>query len=232
MVITFCIPSGRDAALSLILAGASFWAAAQGPALARLYAAQPPEGSAYVRVVNPTAVPTKIMIGTAPMETVSTAGQLATRYRVIHASQPFSISVDGKPLNEKFRVSASSFVTFVLIRDSGKVTLKPLVDSTEGQNMLKADLRFYNFVAHCSATVAIADGPTVFDQVAEGDSRHRAINPVEAKLTARCDGAAATQIKLPPLKPGDHYSLFLTGDMNKVNLLGQTDLTETYDAAR
>jgi len=57
--------------------------------------------------------------------------------------------------------------------------------------------------------------------------KSRAINPVEAQLEATCGGSHVS-LKLPPLRSGDHYSLFLTQTGGKSALSGQFDETEPY----
>jgi hypothetical protein len=50
---------------------------------------------------------------------------------------------------------------------------------------------------------------------------------VEAQLEAACGGSSAS-LKLPQLRAGDHYSLFLTQTGGRSALSGQFDETEPY----
>lgn len=103
------------------------------------------------------------------------------------------------------------------------------IDEGQGSNAsdLKAQLRFFNLMPGCEATLRIAEGPTVFDAVAFTAVKSRAINPVEAQLEVTCGGSNAS-LKLPQLRAGDHYSLFLTQTGGKGVLSGQFDETEPY----
>ncbi|QHC98972.1 hypothetical protein PspS04_00765 [Pseudomonas sp. S04] len=71
-------------------------------------------------------------------------------------------------------------------------------------------------------------GPVLFADVAPLSTAARAINPVSASLSAGCGKATAEKLALPQLKPGDHYSLFLTGSAAAPVLRGQLSSTDLY----
>ncbi|MFG1299519.1 alginate O-acetyltransferase AlgF [Xanthobacter sp. V3C-3] len=223
--------AGRGARLALtavVVAGAVA-AGAASPAVAqeltRLYAPKPPAGSAYVRVVALARPGAAIGIGTAAPAPVA-QGDTATIYRVVKGGAPLAVTVGGASAPGAIVPAADAFST-VVVPPSGPAVV--ITDPTEGRNDLKAQLRFYNLVPGCAGAVAVADGgPTVFDAVATNDTRQRAINPIEAKLSARCGEAAAPPLTLPPLKAGDHYSLFLVPGAAGPVLTGQRDETEPY----
>ena len=193
--------------------------------LTRLYAPKPPTGSAYVRVVDLSASGAPIGIGTAPAAPVP-PGDTATIYRIVKGGAPLSVSLAGKPAEGSIVPPADAFST-VIVPASGPAVV--IADPTEGRNDLKAQLRVYNLVPGCAASVVVADGgPVVFEGVATNDTRQRAINPIEAVLGASCGTAVAQPLKLPPLKAGDHYSLFLLPGANGPKLAGQRDETEPY----
>lgn len=193
--------------------------------LTRLYAPKPPVGSAYVRVVDLAGSGAPIGIGSAPAAPVP-AGDTATIYRIVKGGAPLSVSVAGKPAEGSIVPPADAFST-VIVPASGPAVV--IADPTEGRNDLKAQLRVYNLVPGCAARVAVADGgPVVFEGVATNDTRQRAINPIEAVLAASCGAVVAQPLKLPPLKAGDHYSLFLLPGTNGPKLAGQRDETEPY----
>ncbi|WP_454918868.1 alginate O-acetyltransferase AlgF [Xanthobacter sediminis] len=218
--------SGRLAAPLAALA-ASFACAGAGAhaqELTRLYAPKPPAGSAYVRVVDLTR--SGALIGFDAGSGVAAAqGEPATIYRIVKGGAPLSLTLGGKPVKGSATPPADAFST-VVIDMGGAAVLIP--DSTEGRNDLKAQLRFYNLVPGCAGAVAVADGPTVFDAVATNETRQRTINPIEATLAARCGEAKTQTLKLPPLKAGDHFSLFLVPGPNGPVLAGQRDETEPY----
>lgn len=216
--------SGRLA--SLFAAGAAVLALAgggQAQELTRLYAPKPPAGSAYVRVVDLTRSGT--LIGFDAGSGVAAAqGEPATIYRIVKGGAPLSLTLAGKPVKGTVTPPADAFSTIVI--GAGEAMLIP--DSTEGRNDLKAQLRFYNLLPGCAGAVAVQDGPTVFEGVATNETRQRAINPIEATLVGRCGAATTDTLKLPPLKAGDHYSIFLVPGPNGAVLAGQRDETEPY----
>ena len=186
-------------------------APASAQELTRLYAPKPPLGSAYVRVVDLAGSGAPIGIGTAPAAPVP-AGDTATIYRIVKGGAPLAVSVAGKPAEGSIVPPADAFST-VIVPASGPAVV--IADPTEGRNDLKAQLRVYNLVPGCAASVAVADGgPVVFENVATNDTRQRAINPIEAVLAASCGAAVAPPLKLPGT----------TGP----KLTGQRDETEPY----
>lgn len=222
------LPAGGRTSVA-VAAGLAAGLGAVTPALAqeltRLYAPKPPVGSAYVRVVDMSRAGAPIGIGTAAPAPVA-AGDTATIYRVVKGGAPLTVTVGGKPADGAITPAADAFSTIVIPASGSAVVI---ADPTEGRNDLKAQLRFYNLVPGCAGAVAVADGgPTVFEGVATNDTRQRAINPIEAKLSARCGDATATPLTLPPLKAGDHYSLFLLPGAAGPVLTGQRDETEPY----
>ncbi|MDQ0505742.1 alginate O-acetyltransferase AlgF [Xanthobacter agilis] len=218
--------SGRLAACGAVFAAALVGSAGPGGAqeLTRLYAPKPPAGSAYVRVVDLSR--SGALIGFDAGSGVAAAqGEPATLYRIVKGGAPLSLTLAGKPVKGAVTPPADAFSTIV-IGAGGNAVLIP--DSTEGRNDLKAQLRVYNLVPGCAGAVAVAEGPTVFDAVATNETRQRAINPIEATLVGRCGAASTAPLKLPPLKAGDHYSLFLVPGPDGVVLAGQRDETEPY----
>ena len=211
-------------ALAIAVAGLG----AQAQELTRLYAPKPPAGSAYVRVVDLDRGGAPLAFGTGPAAPVA-QGDTATIYRVVKGGAPLAVSIDGRPVAGEIVPAADAFSTVVVPANGPAVVI---ADSTEGRNDLKAQLRFYNLVPGCEGAVAVADGgPTVFEAVAPNTTRQRAINPIEAILAATCGAAASGPLTLPPLKAGDHYSLFLLPGASGPVLTGQRDETEAYRGA-
>lgn len=194
--------------------------------IGKLYAARPPEGSAFVRVVSGLEQPAAVGIGADKAETLSAADGAATVFRIVKGDTQVPLSVDGAELPEKLSVPADAFVTVLLRKDGDKIKATPVVDSTQGQDALKVELRVYNLVPACAAAIVIASGPEVFNGVETDSTRRRAINPVAATLEGRCGEAASKPLTLPALKAGDRFSLFLTGTAARPVLHGQIDRTE------
>ncbi|MGQ3675472.1 alginate O-acetyltransferase AlgF [Xanthobacter sp. TB0139] len=193
--------------------------------LTRLYAPRPPAGSAYVRIVPPQPAGA-VRFGDATAQV--TPGEVATIYRVVKGGAPVTIALDGKAVQGTPTPAADSFSTIV-IGANGSARL--IADGTDARNDLKAQLRVYNLVPGCKGAVAVEKGPTVFDGLATDETRSRAINPIEARLVGRCGNTETPAFQLPPLKAGDHFSLFLLEGPSGPELKGQRDETEPYHGA-
>lgn len=216
-------------ALALALALALPGAAAQAEGVfAQLYAARPPAGSSFVRVVNPDTGPVRVQIANGPSQEIGPT-QPATTYAIVEGSQRFDLLIDGKPA-ASLQVKPDTFTTLVVRRDGVNVTYSAIDDSNGTQDALKAELRFYNLAADCpGARLEVSPtGPSLFQGVKPGASAARAINPVSATLAAGCGTVLSPSLALPALQPGDHYSLFLTGSATAPNLRGQASATDPY----
>ncbi|MBN4667976.1 alginate O-acetyltransferase AlgF [Pandoraea nosoerga] len=194
----------------------------------RLYAARPPVGSSFVRVVNPGGTPMRAQVAGGPAQTLA-GEKVASTYAIVKGNDAFPIVIDGKPAGT-LQVAPDTFNTLVPRREGGKVTFTVLTDAGGTQDGLKAELRFYNLSANCAAGQlrVSPSGPMLFDGVAQGASVARAINPVKATLVSACGSATTKTLALPALEPGDHYSLFLVGTDTAPVLRGQLSATDTY----
>lgn len=214
-------------ALTLTMATCAASAAAEG-VLAQLYAARPPAGSSFVRVVNPHVNPLQAQVAQGPVQEIGPDRQ-ATTYAIVKGNQPFDVRIDGK-LAGTLQVAPDTFSTLVPRRDGGRLSFSVIDDSAGAQDALKAELRFYNLVTDCPAgQLSVSpSGPVLFKDVGPGASTARAINPVSATLAAGCGAAVSKALPLPALQPGDHYSLFLTGTPEALVLRGQASGTDPY----
>ncbi|HAI46041.1 MAG TPA: cell division protein FtsQ [Stenotrophomonas sp.] len=200
--------------------------AGQEGRLAQLYAARPPAGSAFVRVLNPGSAALKVAVGGGAEQSIGPATR-ATRYAIVEGGKPFTLRVAGKPRSQA-QVAAGSFTTLVLDAAAPSRPLAVLADGGGTSDALKAEIRFYNLASGCpQGRLAMADkGPVVFPAVAAGSSSARGINPVKARLVAGCGSKDSAALALPALQPGDHYSLFLTGSAAAPVLQGQLSGTD------
>ncbi|UYB51656.1 alginate O-acetyltransferase AlgF [Xanthomonas sp. AM6] len=214
------------AVLALAPLAASAQQGASEGRLAQLYAARPPAGSAFVRVLNPGSVALTVGVGNGAEQRIGPAIR-ATRYAIVEGGKPFAVHVAGKA-RQQAQVAAGSFTTLVLDPAAPSRPLAVLADGGGSSDALKAEIRFYNLASGCGqARLAMAgNGPVVFPAVAAGASSARAINPVKAQLVAGCGGKDSAPLALPPLQPGDHYSLFLSGSAAAPVLQGQLSGTD------
>ena len=195
--------------------------------LGKLYAPRPPAGYAFVRIAaSPHVVPAmRVKIGNADIHLADTA--VASQYRAVPGGKPLQLSVGGAPVGEQLIPPPDQFATIVIAPSPSGFSGYLIAEGNDTSNELKAQLRFYNLVAHCEAPLKIAEGPEVFDRTTVGAVRSRIINPVQAKLESSCNDRSAAAV-LPPLHSGDHYSLFLIDAGNGVALIGQFDATEPF----
>ncbi|MDY0955934.1 alginate O-acetyltransferase AlgF [Stenotrophomonas rhizophila] len=214
------------AVLALSPLAASAQQAAPEGRLAQLYAARPPAGSAFVRVLNPGSAALKVAVGPGAEQSIGPATR-ASRYAIVEGGKPFTVRVAGKPRSQP-QVAAGSFTTLVLDAAAPSKPLAALADGGGTSDALKAEIRFYNLASGCAqGRLAMADkGAVVFPAVASGSSSARGINPVKARLVAGCGGKDSAPLALPALQPGDHYSLFLTGSATAPVLQGQLSGTD------
>ena len=90
--------SFRGLVLSLALGAAAGAASAEEGALSQLYAARPPAGSSFVRVVNPSPAPFQVRVAEGPVQRIG--GEVpATSYAIVAGGRKFTVQVDGKEVS-------------------------------------------------------------------------------------------------------------------------------------
>lgn len=217
----------RGALFALAL-GASGFASAQDGALSQLYAARPPAGSSYVRVVNPEAKALAVQVARGQVQ--SLGGQSpAGSYAIVPGGHDFSVLV-GTVEVARLQVRPDSFQTLVLSRSGNDYAFTRIDDTGDTEDALKAELRFYNLAGDCSGggLVLSPSGTAVFRGVAAGGSAVRSVNPVRAMVVGQCGQAVTAPQQLPDMQPGDHLSLFLLRSANAPVLVMQTNRTDAF----
>lgn len=211
--------------LFVVIANFAQSSAAQTPALGQLYPAKPPEGSSFVRIVNPAVEAVKVSIaGVAEATPLSASGNITSNYRIVNPERPVQVTINGKPVLNVGKIESNNFITLILKKSGEEYSLAALQDATQGHNALKADLRVYNLVPGCIATVIANKDIKVFTDLPEGGTLRRAINPIKVEFTARCaSGVESLPLSPPQLQPGSRYSLFITGIPAKPILSGNLD---------
>lgn len=201
---------------------------AQEGALSQLYAARPPAGSSFVRVVNPTAETLLVQVAGGPAQRIGPQAP-ATSYAIVAGGKPFVVQVGGKKA-ATLDVKPDSFGTWVLRREGSGHAFTAIDDTGDVPDALKAELRFYNLVPGCAKAqlqIAPAGTPVVRD-VAPMSAGARSVNPVQAQLAAACGSATSAAQALPALQAGDHLSLFMTGSADKPVLTMQPARTDAF----
>ncbi|HEX8544823.1 MAG TPA: alginate O-acetyltransferase AlgF [Pseudomonas sp.] len=192
--------------------------------IAQLYAPTLPEGSAWVRVVNPSDGAVQVSVDQKPSIALSAQTIVASPFQVVDSRQPLRVSVNGREL-KGLSVPKNALVTLVLDSDLAAPPRVVIDPQLRGKD-LRAELNVYNLNAGCEkADIKLATGASVFSQVPLRGQAQRTINPVQATLIANCDQAASLPLKLEPFKAGDRYSLFLVGSRQTPRLIGLVDQT-------
>jgi alginate O-acetyltransferase complex protein AlgF len=194
-----------------------------GQEVGKLYAPRPPAGYAFVRVARVGVG--EVDINDSKMQ--FDGSNTTSRYRAIKPENAVKISVDGAAIGGKIVPLPDQFSTIVLLQTKSGLTSYVVEEGQSNISDLKVQLRFFNLVSGCQASLKVADGPSIFDATAINNVRSRAINPVQATVQAICENAT-TSLSLPALHAGDHFSLFLIDRDGKLDLTGQFDETEPY----
>lgn len=195
--------------------------------IGKLYDTRPPPGFAFIRLAAAVELKADAKLRVDAAELSVGENGVASRYSAVRADKPVNLSIDGAKIGEGITPLPDKFYTLVVTRN-GAGWSGLAIDEGEGStNDLKVQLRFFNLIPGCEASLKVAEGPSVFDAATFGSVKSRAINPVQAQLEASCDGRSSPS-KLPQLRAGDHYSLFFREVAGKLTLTGQFDETEPY----
>lgn len=217
------------ACLGALIVALSGIAASQTHAqdIGRLYAAKPPPGYAFVRVV--------VMVeGDMPRVQIDARdlpiGERATAssYRAVPGGRALNLTVDGSTISGPIAPRPDAYLTLAIAKTGAAWSAHAIDEGQSAGDGLKARLRFFNLVSGCTATLKLSDGPTIFDQAPFESVQARTINPVTAKLEGSCGEGGAAQMILPQLRAGDSYSIFLRKGADRLSLAGQQDETETF----
>ena len=199
------------------------WAQA-APDIARLYAPALPEGSAWLRVVNPSDTAMQVQVGQGMSVALSAQSAVASPFQVVDSRQPLQVTVNGRVI-QGLSAPKSAWVTLILDSDPARAPRLVIDPPLRGKD-LRAELNVYNLGSGCEkANVQLANGATVFSQVPFNGQAQRTINPVQATLVASCNEHRSLPLKLEPFKAGDRYSLFLIGSGQAARMIGLVDQT-------
>lgn len=190
--------------------------------IAQLYAPKLPEGSAYVRVVNPADTAMQVQVGQSANFSLSARSTVASPFQVVDARQPLKLTVNGREITG-LSAPKSAWVTLILDSDPARAPRLVIDPPLRGKD-LRAELNVYNLSSSCEkAEVKLANGAPVFNQLPFNGQAQRTINPVQATLVVSCNEIPSPPLKLAPFKAGDRYSLFVIGTRQAPRLIGLVD---------
>lgn len=172
-------------------------------AVAGLYPAAAPPGSAFIRVFNATSQP-KVTAQVGSKDLGSTAAMEASSYQFLPPGQ-YTVKIGGA--SQGAQLQGSHCYTAVL--ESSKQV--QLFDQPCFNSQLKALVAVYNMIDGSTLSLRTSDGQTVIDKVAANASGEREVNPVKASLAVYDGSAKLADAKPVMLSRGSTYSLFVTG---------------------
>lgn len=194
------------------------------PEIAQLYAPKLPEGSAWVRVVNPADQTLQVRVNQGASVALSAGSTIASPFQVVDARQPLHLTVNDREI-KGLNAPKNAWVTLILDANP-QAQPQVIIDPQPRGKDLRAELNIYNQSAGCEkANVQLANGASVFSQLPYKGQAQRTINPVQATLVASCGQSSSVPFKLAPFKAGDRYSLFLVGPSQAPRLIGLVDQT-------
>ncbi len=146
---------------------------------AALYAPEPPENAAFVRVINGTA---------SPLETLALGGIAFTNVEA-NTISPYQIVPEGSYASPKdaavsWDVQPQKY--YVLTMSSAATTL---VEEPGIENQAKSQVYFYNLTSKTAALHAPKFKADIVGDVEAGTQSSKAINALTIDISARVDGA-------------------------------------------
>lgn len=178
------------------------FAAAQAGGEDALYAAQAPDGAAFVRVVN-ADTRGKVSDITIGDKTIKEVEPLEASPYIFQMKGDYPVDVAGH--TRTIHLAPSHYYTLVLT-DSGE--LKVLHDKAF-DNPRKALISFYNLTSDATLGLKTSDGKVaVIKSVPPMKSRNREINAVKIALASFSDGQALAKTEPVNLQRGKVFSIF------------------------
>lgn len=146
-------------------------------------------------------------LGTEPARRVSA---YAVQQNVADAPISLAFSAGAARGEATLRLEPGSFNTLIVTADGAMLRASAGVDQAQF-NQVRARLSFYNAMAGCGAAgLALEpDGQAVFNDVAAGTGRMRAVNPVTAQVRVTCGAARSAPFPLSGMEAGGKYSVWL-----------------------
>ena len=168
-----------------------------------LYDPEPPAGSAFLRFVNAGPAALTLRPDFAAARTLGTTpDERVTPYAVVERVAGRTLALEGRAIT----LAPGSFNTLIVTPAGQRL----VVDQAEF-NQLRARLTFYNATADCAdgGLMLAPGGQAVFQGLAPGEGRSRAVNPAAARLRATCAAGEAPEFALEGLVAGGMYSIWL-----------------------
>jgi alginate O-acetyltransferase complex protein AlgF len=117
------------------------------PEIAQLYAPKLPEGSAYVRVVNPADTAMQVQVGQSASFSLSARSTVASPFQVVDSRQPLKLTVNGREI-AGLSAPKGAWVTVILDSDPARAPRLVIDPPLRGKD-LRAELNVYNLSSGC-----------------------------------------------------------------------------------
>lgn len=180
-------------------------------AVAGLYPAAAPPGSAFIRVFNASNQP-KVTAQVGSKSLGDVAALEASPYAFVPPGQyPVKIG----DATENASLQGSHCYTSVLGSDS-KVHQ---FEQTCFNSQLKSLVAIYNMIDGTTLSLKTADGTNVVENVAANASGQREVNPIKADLAVYDGSSKLADAKPVTLMRGSTYSLFVMGSRSNPVLI-------------
>ena len=194
-----------------------------------LYETGPAEDSSFLRFVNGTEADLNVGAagsgaagsGAATADAppsgergaVLAPADPATGFMPVRAGTPMSgtFSQAGTRVPVKATVAPGEFVTVIATLDAkGALQARTIKEQPDDFNALKASIAFYNVAPRCkAASLQVAGRSTLlFENVADGQSARRSINPIKLSVQLVCDGEpSGAPLSMDALLAGERYTV-------------------------
>jgi alginate O-acetyltransferase complex protein AlgF len=187
----------------MVLTCLASFALAQDGGDISLYAAAPPPGSAFVRVINASGASVSSKVGQYNTGAVATGG--ASPYFAVPGGD---VAITSGKSSQTVQAAAGAFVSLV-VGMPGKSGFVPLTD-TVSANRAKASILLYNLTTSPTIDLATADGKAVvFTDVPAGTEVMREVNALSVEFTVQGPTEPVATFPLATLARGSAYSVIV-----------------------
>ncbi|GAA0509196.1 alginate O-acetyltransferase AlgF [Pigmentiphaga sp. GD03639] len=176
-----------------------------------LYPTGPAEDSAFVRFVNATAGPLEVQAAGTSATLALPADKPASGFMPVAASKPVkgTLAGGGQSLPVSVTVKPGEFATVVALDKKATVVIK---ESPDDFNAMRASLALYNADPACRQAGLRTAGRNIgiFENVGQGQTKRRLINPVAVSVELTCDGKPQGAARdLGALEAGQRYTVLV-----------------------
>ncbi len=186
-----------------------------GAAEIPLYESGPAEDSSFIRFVDAGTQAVEVTAAGSKAKLALDASKPASDFLPVRAGKPIEGTLTRGSAHQDVSatVKPGEFVSVVALEgEGGALSVVTMHESPDDFNATKASVALYNLDTRCGAPALKVAGRDIvlLDQVAEGQSKRRQINPVALGVQLVCGAQAVGQpLDLGTLVAGQRYTVFL-----------------------